>query len=126
MKRVIAAFVLLAMLFLGCFALLSQMEGKILLIKEQIEAASLSVSLEKNSPPALELARLNEMWKNEKNLFHALSGSISCDPIDSALNRARVWAAKEKSPELLSELSNIYSLINDLWDTQSLHILNML
>ena len=125
MKRFYFAIVFLVVTLTTCFMMLSNLERNTLAIKNEIALMREAVETGNEADADAAMQKLILYWNNEKMLFHALAGSTSCFPFESALNRVSVVLAQRESSEFLTELSELDSHITQLWDTQVLHPINL-
>ena len=125
MKRFYIAIVFLVLTLAACFKMLSHLERNTLAIKNEIALMREAVEAGNEAEADAAMQKLIIYWNNEKMLFHALAGSTYCFPFECALNRVAVVLAQRESSEFLTELSELDSHIDQLWDTQVLHPKNL-
>ncbi len=125
MKRFFIALVFLVLMSVSCVFLVDHLDKNTTAIKNEID--QIRAAIDSDDPVAADTAmqQLIRHWQDEKYLFHALAGSNYCDPFESALDRSKVWLGQRESKELFAELSELYSRIDQLWDTQAIHPRNL-
>lgn len=125
MKRFFIALVFLAVMSTTCILLVNHLDKNTAAIKDEI--GRIRTAADSGDPAAADAAmqHLISHWEDEKYLFHALAGSSYCDPFESALDRSQVWLGQRENKELFAELSELYSRIDQLWDTQAIHPRNL-
>lgn len=127
MKRVFIALALLVLMAVCCKAALDHFEDTADELIAHAEEMASAVKARDGGRAAQSLRRLDGLWQREKSFFHILSGSDNCEQLEEALGRIKVWSAqKEKSPELLSELSDLIINAEHLLQTQSPGLMNLL
>lgn len=125
MKRFFIAITLLITISTACLLFVNHLDKNTVEIKNQIYRIRDSVESGNRSDAEETMKQLISYWEQEKYLFHALAGSIYCDPFKSSLDRSEVWLGQKEDDELFAELSELYSRIDQLWDTQSIHPINL-
>lgn len=125
MKRFIIAVVFLVVLFSTCYLLVAHLQKNTIAIRDEINRLQYAVEIADQNSAVTAMKQLKDHWDEEKYLFHALAGSIYCDPFESSLERTAVWVEQKESSELFAELSELHSRIDQLWDTQALHPKNL-
>lgn len=125
MKRFFIALVCLAVMSGTCLFLVRQLDKNTAAIKDEIAQIGAALAVADQAAADAAMQQLIRRWEAEKYLFHALAGSSYCDPFESALNRSEIWLGQRESKELLAELSELYSRIDQLWDTQAITLKNL-
>ena len=125
MKRFYIAIVLLIIIITTCFFVVDHLNKNTVAIKDEINKIRDAVAAENQSDADAAMKHLISHWEEEKYLFHALAGSNYCDPFESVLDRSKVWLEKKEADDLFVELSELYSRIDQLWDTQAIHPKNL-
>lgn len=125
MKRFFIAIIFLTVMSTTCLLLVNHLGKNTAAIKDEINRVRDAVTAGDQSGADEAMQQLIDHWEEEKHLFHALAGSSYCDPFESALDRSEVWLKQEESHELFAELSELYSRIDQLWDTQAIHPKNL-
>ena len=125
MKRFFIALVFLAIMAVACLFLVSHLNKNTTAIKDEIGRIQNAVISNDRAAAEEAMQQLIRHWEEEKYLFHALAGSSYCDPFESALDRSQVWLGQGENKELFAELSDLYSRISQLWDTQAIHPKNL-
>lgn len=125
MKRFYIAIVFLITIFTTCLFLVRHIDKNTVAIKDEINKIRDAVSAGDQSDADAAMKHLISHWEDEKYLFHALAGSNYCDPFESVLDRSKAWLEKKETDDLFVELSELYSRIDQLWDTQAIHPKNL-
>ncbi len=125
MKRFFIALVFLAVMSATCLFLVNHLDKNTTAIKDEIGRIRDAIANDDQTAADAAMQQLIRHWEDEKQLFHALAGSNYCDPFESALDRSQVWLGQRESKELFAELSELYSRIDQLWDTQAIHPRNL-
>ncbi len=125
MKRFFIALVFLAVMSATCLFLVKHLDKNTKAIKDEISRIRDAVISDDQDAADAAMQQLIRHWEEEKYLFHALAGSNYCDPFESALDRSEVWLGQGENKELFAELSDLYSRIDQLWDTQAIHPKNL-
>lgn len=126
MKRIAIAFILLFTIFLGCAAALKHFEAATNDLIYQAQSMKKATEQQQTERSHQALSKLCEIWQNERNFFHLLSGSECCEELEQSLEQVKHWSKqKEKSPELLSELSKLILSAEHLSQTQTPSINNL-
>ncbi len=120
MKRFFIAVVFLAVMLGTCLFLVRQLYKSTAATKDEIAQISAALAVGDQAAADAAMQQLIRHWEAEKYLFHALAGSSYCDPFESALSRSQIWLGQRENKELLAELSELYSHIDQLWDTQAI------
>ena len=125
MRRFFIALACLAVMSGACLFLVRQLDKNTAAIKDEIAQIGAALAVADQAAADAAMQQLIRHWEAEKYLFHALAGSSYCDPFESALNRSEIWLGQQESKELLAELSELYSRIDQLWDTQAITLKNL-
>ena len=125
MKRFYIAIVLLIIITTTCLFVVNHLDKNTMAIKDGINKIRDAVAADNQSDADAAMKHLISHWEDEKYLFHALAGSNYCDPFESVLDRSKVWLEKKETDDLFVELSELYSRIDQLWDTQAIHPKNL-
>ena len=125
MKRFYIAVVFLTVMLVACLLLLLHLNKNTLAIKSEIALLRTAAKDENTAAAEAAIKRLTLYWDEEKTLFYALAGSTYCHPFESALSRVTVLLEQNESSEFLTELSELESHIDQLWDTQAPHHKNL-
>jgi len=126
MKRVTIALLLLITVLTCCAGALFRLERAAAELTAQAQEMAGAV-MEQNDIGIRQAAKaLEEIWKRESALFHIITGSQNCERLEEALCQLRVWSTqKEKSPETLSELSNVILNASRLVQQQRPGLINL-
>ena len=109
MKRIYISTALLILTAFGCHMALSRMETALLEMTEYAQTVFEQVRHQRFDRTESEIQKIEQLWQREKNLFRIINGARQCDELETSLNRVRIFVSqKEKSPEALSELSDLF------------------
>lgn len=125
MKRFFIALVFLTVISIGCVLLVNHLDKNTMAIKDEISLIKKAVENGNQAGADQAMQQLIGHWEHEKYLFHALAGSNYCDPFESVLDRSKVWLKLREHKELFTELAELSSRIEQLWDTQAIHPKNL-
>lgn len=127
MKRVYLSAVLLTFISVGCFAALERVSNSCLEMTGQAEAIVYSLKNDEYADSAAAMERLGYIWEKEKNFFRMIIGSRYCEELEQSLRRVEIWVEqKEKSPEALSELSDLILNIHQILQSQQPGLVSLL
>ena len=108
MKRVYISILMLAATAVCCYAALMRLEISVDDMTGYADKVAAFIQQEDFYAAKISVEKLEADWRRQEGFFHIIIGSRDCGDIEQSLQRIKIRVAqKEKSPEALSELSDL-------------------